>query len=112
MPSVRRQVWSRALSLSPILILQSPVLEMLQTTAGRRGLATKDIRLVPSFVVIGAFGRSKFRGERLDRFDDGCHEINVVEAQGALGIERGRGGRLSCGAAARTGRAPREARRS
>src|ERR1035437_4697245 len=29
MPSVRRQIWSRALSLSTILILQSPVLAML-----------------------------------------------------------------------------------
>jgi len=52
MPSVRRQIWSRALSLFSSPFLQSPVRGALQKTAGRRGLAAKVIRLVPSFVVI------------------------------------------------------------
>jgi hypothetical protein len=52
MPGVWRKVWPRALSLSPILILQSPVFEMLQTTADRRNLATKNVGLVPPFVLI------------------------------------------------------------
>ena len=52
MPSVRGQVRSRALSLFSSSFLQSPVRGALQKTAGRRGLAAKVIRLVPSFVVI------------------------------------------------------------
>src|ERR1019366_4279449 len=52
MPSVRGQVRSRALSLFSSSFLQSPVRGALQKTAGRRGLAAKDIRLAPSFVVI------------------------------------------------------------
>ena len=51
MPSVRRQIRSRALSLSSSPILQSSVRGTLQKPVGHSGLAAKDKRLAPSFVM-------------------------------------------------------------